>query len=74
MGAGGNNDFTAEAKFGLQWLSKMWDDNSQTLYYQVGIGTDFVSSPNILSDHDIWRLPQVDDTLGGTDPVAAIHP
>ena len=22
-----------------------------------------------LSDHDIWRLPQADDTFGGTDPV-----
>jgi endoglucanase len=68
MGAAGKSDFTAEAKFGLQWLSKMWDDNSQTLYYQVGIGTDFADNPNLLSDHDIWRLPQVDDTLGGTDP------
>jgi endoglucanase len=68
MGAAGNTDFTVEAKFGLQWLSKMWDDNSQTLYYQVGIGTDFADNPNLLSDHDIWRLPQVDDTLGGTDP------
>jgi endoglucanase len=68
MGAAGNSDFTAEAKFGLQWLTKMWDDNSQTLYYQVGIGTDFADSPKLLSDHDVWRLPQVDDTLGGTDP------
>ncbi len=68
MGAAGNSDFTAEAKFGVQWLSKMWDDNSQTLYYQVGIGTDFADNPNLLSDHDLWRLPQVDDTLGGTDP------
>src|ERR1700722_17519475 len=68
MGAAGNSDFTAEAKFGVQWLSKMWDDNSQTLYYQVGIGTDFVNNPNLLSDHDLWRLPQVDDTLGATDP------
>jgi len=68
MGTAGNTNFTAEAKFGVQWLSKMWDDNSQTLYYQVGIGTDFINNPDILSDHDVWRLPQVDDTLGGTDP------
>jgi endoglucanase len=69
MGAGaGATDFSSEAKFGLKWLQKMWDDDSQTLYYQVGIGTDFLDDPNILSDHDLWRLPQVDDTLGGTDP------
>ncbi len=67
-GAAVGSDFTAEAKFGLQWLRKMWDDKSQTLYYQVGIGTDFADDPNLLSDHDLWRLPQVDDTLGGTDP------
>lgn len=69
MGSAANgSDFTAEAKFGLEWLLKMWDSSSQTLYYQVGIGTDFASSPNLLSDHDLWRLPQVDDTIGGTDP------
>jgi endoglucanase len=63
----GSSDFSAEAAFGLQWLEKMWDDDSRTLYYQVGIGTDFENNPNTLSDHDLWRLPQVDDTLGGTD-------
>ncbi len=66
--ASGSANFTNEAKFGLQWLQKMWDDDTQTLYYQVGIGTDFADNPNLLSDHDVWRLPQVDDTLGGTDP------
>ena len=69
MGSSANgSDFTAEAKFGLEWLLKMWDSSSQTLYYQVGIGTDFNSSPDLLSDHDLWRLPQTDDTIGGTDP------
>jgi endoglucanase len=69
MGAeSGPANFMNEAKFGLQWLKKMWNDDTQTLYYQVGIGTDFVNNPNLLSDHDLWRLPQVDDTLGGTDP------
>jgi endoglucanase len=66
--ASGSVDFTNEAKFGLQWLNKMWNDDTQSLYYQVGIGTDFANNPNLLSDHDLWRLPQVDDTLGGTDP------
>jgi endoglucanase len=66
MGPGSKADFTSEAKFGLDWLQKMWDDNTETLYYQVGIGTDFTNA-NYLSDHDIWRLPQADDTYGGSD-------
>jgi endoglucanase len=66
--AAGAPDFKSEAKFGVDWLQKMWNDDTKTLYYQVGIGTDFDDSPNILSDHDLWRLPQADDTLGGTDP------
>jgi hypothetical protein len=69
MGAGaGSSNFTNEALFGLNWLQKMWDDDTETLYYQVGIGTDFMNDPNVLSDHDLWRLPEVDDTIGGTDP------
>jgi len=66
--AAGAANFTNEARFGLRWLQKMWDDDSETLYYQVGIGTGFKDDPNVLSDHDLWRLPQADDTLGGTDP------
>jgi hypothetical protein len=66
MGSGSTSDFTAEAKFGLDWLQKMWDDSTGTLYYQVGIGGD---NAHTVSDHDIWRLPQADDTYGGTDPV-----
>lgn len=66
MGPASAADFTGEAKFGLDWLQKMWDDRSETLYYQVGIGTDF-SNAGYQSDHDIWRLPQDDDTYGGTD-------
>jgi endoglucanase len=27
-----------------------------------------LSNPNLLSDHDLWRLPQDDDTSGGSDP------
>jgi endoglucanase len=43
----------------------MWDDKTGTLYYQVGIGN---GNAKTVSDHDIWRLPQADDTLGGTNP------
>jgi endoglucanase len=57
-------NFTAEARFGLDWLQHMWDDTTQTLYYQVGIGT---GNAKTIGDHDIWRLPQVDDTFGGSN-------
>jgi endoglucanase len=63
MGAGSaNSNFTAEAKFGLDWLQSMWDDNNKIVYYQVGIGN---GNAKTTSDHDIWRLPQADDTYNG---------
>ena len=62
MGSGSSSDFTAEAKFGLDFLLKMWNDRTRTLYYQVGIGS---GNSNTLGDHDIWRLPQADDKYGG---------
>jgi endoglucanase len=65
MGSGSTaSSFTAEAKFGAQFLQKMWNDSTSTLYYQVGIGN---GNAKTISDHDIWRLPQADDTYGGTD-------
>ncbi len=67
MGAGSaTSNFTAEAKFGAQWLLKMWNDTTSTLYFQVGIGT---GNAKTLGDHDIWRLPQADDTYQGTNSV-----
>jgi endoglucanase len=66
MGASaGASDFTEEARFGVEWLLRMWNDDTRTLYYQVGIGA---GNANTVSDHDIWRLPQEDDTFGGEDP------
>jgi endoglucanase len=60
MGAASTtSDFRAEAKFGLDWLQKMWSDNERTLYYQVAIAS---GGNNYAGDHDIWRLPQADDT------------
>ncbi|MEO8609154.1 MAG: glycoside hydrolase family 9 protein [Chloroflexota bacterium] len=56
--------FADETRFGIDWLSKMWDSESRTLYYQVGIGQ---GRDGILADHDLWRLPQADDTLTGDD-------
>ena len=67
LGTGSSSaNFTAEAKFGLSFLQHMWDDSTQTLYYQVGIGN---GNAKTISDHDIWRLPQADDAYGGTDPL-----
>jgi endoglucanase len=67
MGAGSAaSNFTHEARFGLDWLQKMWDDKSRTFYYQVGIGACDANNTICISDHDIWRLPQADDTFGGT--------
>jgi endoglucanase len=71
MGPGSPSDFSAEARFGLQWLLKMWDDTTRTLHYQVGIGIDFTTNAS-LSDHDFWRLPQADDkATPSSDPAFA---
>jgi endoglucanase len=55
-------NFTAEARFGTDWLVRMWDDNTRTFYYQVGIGD---GNSQTTGDHDLWRLPQADDTYQG---------
>ena len=64
-GAPESANFGSEAKFGIQFLMKMWDDSSKTLYYQVGNSQSWANFPNLLSDYDIWRLPQADDNWGG---------
>lgn len=53
-------ELAAEAAFGSDWLLKMWDDDTRTLFYQVGIGDGGVG---IIGDHELWRLPQADDKL-----------
>ena len=66
MGAGGVTQnslhWPDEAKFGLDFLQEMWDDTNQIFYYQMTIGN---GNAQTISDHDIWRLPQADDTYGG---------
>ncbi|MEV0186028.1 glycoside hydrolase family 9 protein [Streptomyces sp. NPDC050625] len=52
---------SAEAQHGVDWLNKMWDGNSKTLYGQVGIGIG--NYETIKGDHDSWRLPEADDAL-----------
>jgi endoglucanase len=63
----GPSDFAGEARFGVEWLLRMFDDETRTLYYQVGIGE---GNSKTLGDHDIWRLPQADDEYDGSDPAA----
>src|SRR5437879_1690774 len=63
MGAGSSSsNFSSEGRFGTDWLQKMWDDNTKTFYYQVGICS---GNSQTVADHDIWRLPQADDTYQG---------
>jgi endoglucanase len=64
--ASATSNFTDEAKFGTDWLLRMWDDSAKMFYYQVGIGT---GNAKTVGDHDLWRLPQTDDSFGGTDPL-----
>jgi endoglucanase len=65
-----------EARFGIDWLMKMWDPTRRVLYYQVGIGDG--NGKSILGDHDLWRLPERDDRLvagrGSPDDYIANRP
>jgi len=40
-GAPTSSDFGQEARFGTNWLLKMWDDKTKTLYYQVDNSQDW---------------------------------
>jgi hypothetical protein len=53
-----------EARFGLAWLDKAWNATDRTLMLQVGIGSGNAKG-TFNGDHDVWRLPEVDDTLTG---------
>ena len=69
-GAPLSSNFEADALFGIHFLMKMWDDTTKTLYYQVANSQSWDNFPNLLSDYDIWRLPQADDTWDGCDSAA----
>lgn len=79
-GAPMSSDFTAEANFGVEWLMKMWDDKTKTLFYQVDntqdwnyygegdpssaggyCGGTYVSPYCLITEYDIWTLPQAAD-------------
>jgi len=36
-----SSDFSDEARFGIDWLTKMWNSKSKTLYYQVDNSPDW---------------------------------
>jgi endoglucanase len=55
-------DFSTEAAFGMDFLSRMWDDKRRLLYFQVGNTQDWSNFPDLRADYDFWRLPQVDDS------------
>eukprot|EP01113_Clastostelium_recurvatum_P043120 TRINITY_DN7080_c0_g1_i5.p1 TRINITY_DN7080_c0_g1~~TRINITY_DN7080_c0_g1_i5.p1 ORF type:complete len:629 (+),score=125.01 TRINITY_DN7080_c0_g1_i5:157-2043(+) len=62
-----NAGLATEAAYGLNLLIKTWDPVAEVLYLQVGIGD---GNSKITGDHDLWRLPEKDDTLnvGPGDP------
>ncbi len=80
VGAPASSNFTDEARFGVEWLMKMWDDKTKTLYYQVDNTQDWdyygegnpgstggfcggtYNSPYcLITEYDIWTLPQAAD-------------
>lgn len=60
-GASPTSVLGAEAQHGLDWLDKMWDGDTKTLYIQVGLGSG-TDNGSVVGDHDTWRLPQKDDS------------
>jgi endoglucanase len=53
----------AETAYGLDWLDRMWDGKTRTLYIQVGVGSG--ADSDLVGDHDTWRLPETDDAATG---------
>ena len=63
LGAAAPPQLEPEARFGLAWLDKAWQDDG-TMLLQVGIGSGNKAG-TFNGDHDVWRLPQKDDGLKG---------
>ncbi|MEY9965159.1 endoglucanase [Streptacidiphilus sp. MAP12-16] len=73
LGTGAPASLTAEARYGSSWLNKMWNPSTKTLYLQVGIGSGNAAG-TFYGDHDLWRLPEVDDSdTASADTYAAAH-
>ena len=72
LGSSAPASLTAEAQYGTTYLNQMWNSSTKTLYLQVGIGEG--NETTYYGDHDLWRLPQVDDSdTTSTDKYAAEH-
>jgi endoglucanase len=71
-GSAATSALSQEAQHGLDWLSKMWDPASKTLYIQVGLGSG-TDSGSVVGDHDVWRLPEKDDA-DSSDPFLSHRP
>jgi len=73
LGSSAPASLATEAHFGEFWLNKMWDQSTKTLYLQVGIGSGN-DAGTFAGDHDLWRLPQADDSDSSTaDRYSAAH-
>ncbi len=73
LGTNAPASLLAEAQYGTNWLNKMWNPATKTLYLQVGIGSGNASG-SFLGDHDLWRLPEGDDSdTASSDVYAAAH-
>lgn len=90
-GAPASSDFSAEARFGVDWLLKMWDAQTKTLAYQVdnsqewnyygwgdptstACGGDYSSPYCLITQYDIWTLPQAADHYWQSGDPAACDP
>ena len=81
-GAPVSSDFRAEARFGIEWLLRMWNSSSKRLAYQVdntqdwnfygegypassagSCGGTYASPFCLVTEYDIWTLPQAADTF-----------
>ncbi|HEY3733029.1 MAG TPA: glycoside hydrolase family 9 protein [Streptosporangiaceae bacterium] len=72
LGSGAPASLTAEAQYGTSYLNNMWNSSTKTLYLQVGIGAG--NETTYMGDHDLWRLPQADDSdTTAADKWAAAH-
>jgi endoglucanase len=73
LGRSAPGSLDTEAQHGVDWLDKMWDQHTNTLYLQVGIGSGNEAG-TFTGDHDLWRLPEKDDAdADPADRYAAAH-
>ena len=66
------SDFTAEARFGARLAPA--DVGRPARGRSTTRSGSATGTTKTVSDHDIWRLPQDDDTYGGTRPALPLHP